>query len=97
MEVDGVPTSRCNSVYGQLGVAISENQLCAGGLKGYDSCRGDSGGPLMALDSSIRDNNYFYLAGVVSFGPSPCGMEGWPGVYTRVDRYVDWVLSHMRP
>lgn len=43
---------------------------------------GDSGGPLMALDNSERLKSYYYLAGVVSFGPSPCGLEGWPGVYT---------------
>lgn len=56
----------------------------------------DSGGPLMALDSSIRNKAYWYLAGVVSLGPSPCGQQGWPGVYTRASSYVDWILEHMR-
>lgn len=55
---------------------------------------GDSGGPLMALRQE-RQNPFFYLAGIVSFGPSPCGMEGWPGVYTRVNRYIDWILANM--
>lgn len=51
----------------------------------------------MALDSETdRLNAYYYLAGVVSFGPSPCGLENWPGVYTRIDRYIDWIVSHMR-
>lgn len=40
---------------------------------------GDSGGPLMALDKSDRLKPYHFLAGVVSFGPSPCGLENWPG------------------
>lgn len=40
---------------------------------------GDSGGPLMALDKSDRLKPYHFLAGVVSFGPSPCGLPDWPG------------------
>lgn len=32
---------------------------------------GDSGGPLMAVDTSDRIKPYHFLAGVVSFGPSP--------------------------
>lgn len=50
----------------------------------------------MGVDNSHL-NSYYYLAGVVSFGPSPCGLEHWPGVYTRVDQYTDWLLAHMRP
>lgn len=55
---------------------------------------GDSGGPLMSLENQ-RQNPFYYLSGIVSFGPSPCGMEGWPGVYTRVNRYIDWILANM--
>lgn len=97
VEVDGVPLDRCNSVYQLQNVALGTKQLCAGGVKGYDSCRGDSGGPLMALDNSVRLNSYYYLVGIVSFGPSPCGMADWPGVYSRIDQFVDWILSNMRP
>lgn len=49
----------------------------------------------MAVDTSTR-TAYWYLAGVVSFGPSPCGLEGWPGVYTRMGNYVDWIESKIR-
>lgn len=47
--------------------------------------RGDSGGPLMRQNEKGIPP-YWYLAGLVSYGPSPCGMDGWPGVYTRVSR-----------
>lgn len=58
---------------------------------------GDSGGPLMAVDDSDRlvPYRYYYIVGIVSFGLD-CGQQGWPGVYTKVDRYIDWILSHMR-
>lgn len=82
VELNGVPLSQCNQVYRSQNVVLGDKQLCAGGQPGKDSCRGDSGGPLMGLDSSDRQKPYHYLVGVVSFGPSPCGLENWPGVYT---------------
>lgn len=92
--VDGVELARCNDVYKQERVQLLDGQLCAGGVTGKDSCQGDSGGPLMGVttDGNLQ---YWYLVGLVSFGPTPCGQEGWPGVYTRVGKYVDWVESNI--
>ncbi|XP_026494278.1 CLIP domain-containing serine protease HP8-like [Vanessa tameamea] len=84
----------CQNIYNRAGRSITENQLCAGGLQGQDSCRGDSGGPLMGQLSSMEN---WMAVGVVSYGPSPCGTVGWPGVYTRVSAYVDWILANIRP
>lgn len=88
--VDGVNLVECNAAYQQLGRVITDKQLCAGGKKSRDSCQGDSGGPLMTLYQENKQN-YAYLAGVVSFGPQKCGLKGWPGIYTRVGAYVDWI------
>ncbi|KXJ82503.1 hypothetical protein RP20_CCG013184 [Aedes albopictus] len=67
-------------------ITIGEGQLCAGAEFNIDSCSGDSGGPLMS------QKLYWTIEGVVSFGYK-CGLEGWPGVYTRVSNYVDWIKS----
>lgn len=83
-------------MYSGVSVQIGSGQLCAGGERGRDSCRGDSGGPLMGIDRSGGPVGNWIVAGIVSFGPSPCGMQGWPGVYTKVGDYVDWIQNKMR-
>lgn len=95
VKVTGTSLSHCAAIYRKQNVHLENSQVCAGGEEGFDSCRGDSGGPLMAMD--VKDNiQYWYLAGVVSFGPSPCGQEGWPGVYTRIGAYIDWIEENIR-
>ncbi|XP_026469729.1 CLIP domain-containing serine protease 2-like [Ctenocephalides felis] len=96
LEVPVVTRSACSNVYAGVSVQIGSGQLCAGGERGRDSCRGDSGGPLMAIDRESGQVANWIVAGIVSFGPSPCGMQGWPGVYTKVGDYVDWIQSKMR-
>ena len=60
---------------------------------GKDTCAGDSGGPLLV--KSDRQSPSFLL-GIVSFGTKTCG-AGSPGVYTRIDKYIPWILSHLQP
>lgn len=87
-----VNREECANVYSNVDRRVTNKQICAGGLAGRDSCRGDSGGALMG--QSPKANNW-YVFGVVSYGPSPCGTEGWPGVYTRVGSFMDWILSKL--
>lgn len=84
--VDGVDLNECINVYARENVHLLNTQLCAGGEKDHDTCHGDSGSALAAFDFTPRP--HYVAVGLVSFGPTPCGLEGWPGVYTRVSEYV---------
>ena len=88
--------STCSQRYKNAGVNLGTGQICAGGQRGKDSCRGDSGGPLMSVERSSDGAYRWTVIGVVSFGPSPCGMQGWPGVYTKIYDYVPWILNNIR-
>lgn len=68
---------------------VTNNHLCAGTPE-KDSCEGDSGGPLMT-----RYYGAIYQVGVVSWGMS-CGHEKYPGVYTKVRSYLDWILENTK-
>ncbi|XP_045768442.1 phenoloxidase-activating enzyme 1-like [Maniola jurtina] len=82
--------SECVSKYRTLGADLTDNQLCAGGVFAQDACRGDSGGPLMRKTPS----GTWETVAVVSFGYG-CGRDGWPGVYTSVSHYIDWIRDVM--
>ncbi|KAF2882708.1 hypothetical protein ILUMI_23441 [Ignelater luminosus] len=57
--------------------------VCAGVPEGgKGQCSGDSGGPLV-----VDDVQY----GIVSWSVKPCAREGYPGVFTRVPNYIDWI------
>jgi len=92
--VDVTDAAECKEIYAERGGVLTEKQICAGGVKGKDSCVGDSGSGLMrSLPDRQRTIDRWDLIGVVSFGPRLCGTEGVPGVYTRVNSYLDWILD----
>ncbi|XP_033320885.2 trypsin-1 isoform X2 [Megalopta genalis] len=69
---------------------IPETMMCAGAYEGgRDACQGDSGGPLLHRLANGRWVN----AGIVSWGIR-CGEPGRPGVYTRVNAYLDWIFEN---
>lgn len=88
---------RCAEVYyANARVRLGYGQFCAGGELNKDSCSGDSGGPLMAFRRRADGNGRWTCVGVVSLGPSECGTQGYPGVYTRVIDFIPWILGKLR-
>lgn len=76
----------------QRWVDITDLYICAGNEdSSKDSCQGDSGGPLVMLD---LEKNRWYLMGIVSFGRN-CAQPGYPGVYTRVSKLLDWIENNI--
>ena len=90
-----IPNSVCNSQadYKIFGYNVSDGQLCGGNITsgGVDSCSGDSGGPLICDAGGFLGH---VLTGVVSLGYK-CGEPNFPGIYTRVTYYIDWIKSKM--
>ncbi|XP_042887061.1 uncharacterized protein LOC122262915 [Penaeus japonicus] len=95
VELPVVDYQRCEMALQQarLGSSFSLHQgnICAGGEKDQDTCKGDGGGPLVcsAADGSIQ------LAGLVSWGIG-CGHPGVPGVYVKVSHYLEWIRAITR-
>ena len=89
-QVDPVTTSKCNRryiIYGGINPGI---MMCAARI-GVDSCQGDSGGPLMVLGANVEDD---VQVGIVSWGIG-CGTGIFPGVYTRVSSYREFVDTNV--
>nr|BAH24266.1 serine protease like protein [Cephonodes hylas] len=72
----------------QLSQHLKPSMICAFS-KGKDGCQGDSGGPLVVFQTDGK----YVQAGIVSWGIG-CADPRYPGVYTKVSNYVDWIRRH---
>lgn len=86
--VNLVPQRQCAQSYPHL----TQKHICAVGHSGEDTCKGDSGGPLMMLYEGK-----YYISGIVSGkrADSPCGTN-IPSLYTNVFQYMDWINKNIR-
>ncbi len=81
VNVSLVKSKKCKAIYkGE----IFPGMICAS-AKGKDSCQGDSGGPL------FKDTK---LIGLVSWG-NGCAKPNYPGVYTKVSNYINFINENM--
>ncbi|MCW8332941.1 S1 family peptidase [Vibrio paucivorans] len=89
VEVQLVDQQTCLNTYG-IGISSNEDSenFCAGvEQEGYDSCRGDSGGPIVVSGTGVQ-------LGIVSWGANECGAQGTYGVYTNISYYAEWIEQH---
>ena len=70
---------------------VTLEMMCAE-APGVDACYGDSGGPLLLTPTD--DSNDDRLVGIVSWGRG-CANEDYPGVYTRISYFYDWIVGTM--
>jgi len=79
---------QCQRDYGNE--IVDDTMICAGYPDGgKDSCQGDSGGPFV-----FYTNNRWVQQGIVSWG-NGCAEPNYPGVYSRVAAYRDWIDQTM--
>ncbi|XKL65704.1 hypothetical protein PGB90_009124 [Kerria lacca] len=89
VSVPVINNSVCESMYQAAGYIehIPNIFICAGWRKGgFDSCEGDSGGPMVIQ----RPDKRWLLAGIISWGIG-CAEPNQPGVYTRISEFRDWI------
>ncbi|XP_063981319.1 serine protease snake-like [Diachasmimorpha longicaudata] len=75
---------------------IAPSMICAGDPHGgwtRDTCNGDSGGPLQIFNV---ESGMHVIVGITSFGKL-CGTPHFPGIYTRVAYYLQWIESIVWP
>ncbi|XP_059351975.1 trypsin-1-like isoform X2 [Daphnia carinata] len=95
IEIPIVSDGDCNAAYaGEYNThPVKESMMCAGGAPGgIDACQGDSGGPLFTSDNDGNVTQH----GIVSWGRG-CGLADYPGVYTQVSYFLDWINAEMMP
>merc|ERR1711872_379055 len=67
---------------------LHDSFMCAGGVNGKDTCKGDGGSPLVC--PSKYDPDTYVQAGMVAWGIG-CGEDGTPGVYASVSKALCWI------
>nr|CAH0113026.1 unnamed protein product [Daphnia galeata] len=94
VEVPVIPDFDCDAAYGGDGVyiAVFPSMMCAGDTitSRIAYCQGDSGGPLFTGTGETAVQH-----GIISWGQA-CTYSQFPGVYTQVSYYLDWIAANRR-
>jgi hypothetical protein len=85
----GMPPDMLEALPGYGPEKIQGKVFCAANPQ-RSTCQGDSGGPI------ILTNGAPTLVGIISWGKKRCTGDGQPGVYTRVESFLDWISQAMK-
>merc|ERR1711887_16173 len=84
-----ISNAECNAIYGIVGDGV----VCIDTTGGKGTCNGDSGGPLNMKAEVTKAGQQWKQVGIVSFGASAGCEVGYPAGFTRVEYYLDWIMS----
>jgi secreted trypsin-like serine protease len=84
VELPVVSDDDCREAYADYH-PYDDTMICAGGAQGI--CKGDSGGPLVVVGTKK-------VVGVTSWGHYGCADPIYPGVFTQVSHFLDWIAEH---
>ncbi|KAM9837660.1 transmembrane protease serine 9-like isoform 2-T2 [Aulostomus maculatus] len=87
VEIPVIGNQQCSCSYSP-NINITDSMICAG-RESQGVCWGDSGGPLQCQQGST-----WIQMGVTSFG-LPCALPDFPGVYSRVSSFQDWITNQV--
>ena len=95
--VDTFSDDQCSSTFGTQ--FDPDKSICADTLASDDkgtgavgACYGDSGGPLVVTLGGVQK-----VMGITSGGFDKCGSDKYPGIYTKVASYDDWISKTINP
>eukprot|EP01025_Chloroclados_australasicus_P022901 TRINITY_DN2342_c0_g1_i4.p1 TRINITY_DN2342_c0_g1~~TRINITY_DN2342_c0_g1_i4.p1 ORF type:complete len:431 (-),score=14.71 TRINITY_DN2342_c0_g1_i4:271-1563(-) len=98
--LDQMNTTQCNEMVqagGHQPIHLQKN-LCFYNDTA-DTCLGDSGGPVLFIDQlssqkTTQQPNQDVQVGITSYGfDKSCGASSFPGVYTNVQFYEEWITD----
>lgn len=77
----------CSRFY--FGSLDADKQICITVTEKQSTCNGDSGGPLV-----VEEDGKPVVIGATSFGIALGCQSGWPGVFTRITGFLEWIHDH---
>ncbi|XP_049881938.1 trypsin, alkaline C-like [Pectinophora gossypiella] len=84
VNLNKLPLADCQAVYADSdAVVIEDPVICASQPGPIGMCLGDSGAPMVIQNVVVGLASYY----------QGCGDNAWPDVFTRIDRYTDWILD----